>query len=112
MREWKQIGRSLFCLMSVCLWVTPLLARQEEGEKPKPAGRQYPQAIDTNGDQQTPDQGAQTLQPDNQPLSGIQNPTLGTPEIRHSYWVPGIEYGNITLSNSLNPASRLGMEYH
>jgi hypothetical protein len=108
MREWKQIGRGLVCLMSVFLWVTPLLARQEEGEKPKPAGRPYPPAIDTNGDQQNPDQGTQTLQPDNQPLSGIQNPTLGTPEIRHSYLVPGIEYGNIALSNSLNPGSNLG----
>jgi len=108
MKAWKKFGGSLVCLMALCLWVKPLLARQEEGEKPKPAGRQYPPAIDTTGDQQNPDQGNQTLQPDNQPLSGIQNLTLGTPEIRHSYWVPGIEYGNIAMSNSLSPAVNTG----
>ena len=108
MKAWKKFGGSLVCLMAGWLWVTPLLARQEGGEKPKPAGRQYPPAIDATGDQQNPDQGNQTLQPDNQPLSGIQNLTLGTPEIRHSYWVPGIEYGNIAMSNSLSPAANTG----
>jgi hypothetical protein len=108
MKAWKKLGRSLVCLVAVCLWVTSLLAKQEAGEKPKPAGRQYPPTVDTTGDQQNPDQGIQTLQPDNQPLSGIQNLTLGTPEIRHSYWVPGIEYGNIAMSNSLSPASNIG----
>src|SRR5580704_1096259 len=108
MKAWEKFGPGLVCLMAVCLWVPPLLARQEAGEKPKPAGRQYPPAIDTTGDQQDPDQGTQTLKPDNNPLSGILNPTLGNPEIRHSYWVPGIEYGNIVLSNSLSPATNTG----
>jgi hypothetical protein len=108
MRAWKKFGGSLLCLMAGCLWVTPLLARQEGGEKPKPAGRQYPPAIDANGDQQNPDQGNQTLQPDNQALSSIQVPTLGTQEIRHSYWVPGVSYSNIVSSNSLSAAANTG----
>jgi hypothetical protein len=54
MKACEKFGRGLICLMVVCLWVTPLLARQAEAEKPKPAGRQYPPAIDTTADQQHP----------------------------------------------------------
>jgi len=45
------------------------------------------------------------MKPDNQPLSGVLNPTLGTPEVRHSYWVPGIEYSNTVRSNPVSPTS-------
>ena len=48
------------------------------------------------------------MQPDSQPLSGIENPTLGTPEMLHSYWIPGIEYSNNAKSNSLNPMLNYG----
>jgi hypothetical protein len=108
MKAREKFGRGFACLVAVCLWVTPLLARQAETEKPKPAGRQYPPAMDPIGDQQNPNQGPQALQPDNQALSSIQVPTLGTPEIRHSYWVPGLTYSNIVLSNSLNAAASTG----
>jgi hypothetical protein len=108
MKALEKRGRGLVCLMAVCLWGTPLLGRQAEGEKPKPAGRQYPPAIDPTGDQQNPDLGAQTLKPDNKALSSIQVPTLGTPEIRHSYWLPGITYSNIASSNSLSAAANTG----
>jgi hypothetical protein len=91
--------------MAACLWVPPLLAQQEQGEKPKPAARTNPLLFDTSGDQQDADQRTQTMQPDNRPLSGVQNLTLGTPEMRHSYWVPGIEYSNTIRSNSLSPAA-------
>jgi hypothetical protein len=50
------------------------------------------------------------MQPDNGPLGGIQNPTLGTTEMRHSYWVPGIEYSNTARSNSVNAASKTGWD--
>jgi len=94
--------------MAACLWVPALLAQQEQEEKPKPAARVSPLLFDTSGDRQDTDQGTQTMQPDNRPLSGVQNLTLGTPEIRHSYWVPGIEYGNTIRSNSLTPAANSG----
>ncbi len=78
---------------------------QEQGEdtsKPKPAAHTYFPPIegyqDPSGDQDpTP-----ALQPDVRPLTGIQNPTLGSPEFRHSYWVPGFQYSNIVSSTSLN----------
>src|SRR6266849_7086911 len=67
--------------------------------KPKPAARSNPVNVDAS-DQ--PDQPANNLQPDNTPLTGITNPTLGNPEMRHSYWVPGFTYGNNIQSNSVN----------
>lgn len=40
------------------------------------------------------------LQPDFSPLTGMQNATLGLPEIRHSYWVPGLQFSSNLFSNS------------
>src|SRR6266702_3848100 len=39
---------------------------------------------------------------------GDQSPTLGSPEIRHSYWVPGIQYSNVVGSSALNQATAAG----
>src|SRR5437870_4493110 len=104
MKGWRFAGE-IVCLMAACLWVPSLLAQQEQGEKPKPAARANPLLFDTSGDQRDTDQGTQTMQPDNRPLSGVQNPTLGTPEMRHSYWVPGVEYSNTIRSSSVGPAA-------
>jgi hypothetical protein len=41
-------------------------------------------------------------------VGGIQSPTLGTPELRHSYWVPGLQYGNTVQSGSSNPSGNSG----
>jgi hypothetical protein len=108
MKNWQKFALGIVCVTSACLCASPLLARQEGGEKPKPAAREYPPVLDKSDNQQDSDQGTQTIQPDNKPLSGVQNPTLGTPEMRHSYWVPGIEYSNTVRSNSLNPAANSG----
>src|SRR5260370_21158742 len=87
---------------------SPLVAQEEGGEKPKPAARLYPPLLDIADNQQGADAVTQTMQPDNLPLIGVQNPTLGTQEVRHSYWVPAIEYTNDARSNSLNPAANSG----
>jgi hypothetical protein len=76
--------------------------------KPKPAGRTltvggYPDQ-DAAGDQESPP----PLRPDNQPLTGVQNPTLGSPQTLHSYWVPGIQYGNTVSSTPLDPLAPVG----
>lgn len=44
------------------------------------------------------------LQPDFSPLTGMQNTTLGLPGIRHSYWVPGLQFSSNILSNSYGQA--------
>lgn len=101
--------------MMALLYVGEATARaqdpQDQGEnnnKPKPAARTYLPLIfddqNPSGDQDS----APPRQPDMLPLTGIQNPTLGTPEFRHSYWVPGFQYSNIVSSNALNQPAASG----
>jgi hypothetical protein len=108
MKDWQKFALGIVWVTAACLCASPLQAQQESGGKPKPAAREYPPLLDASDNQQDADQGAQSIRPDNQPLSGVQNLTLGTPEVRHSYWVPGIEYGNTARSNSLSPAANSG----
>jgi hypothetical protein len=78
---------------------------QEDNSKPKPAAGTYAPFPGIPGDQEEQQTG-NDLTPDTHPLTGIQTPTLGSPELRHSYWVPGFQYGNFVRSSSLNqPAS-------
>src|SRR5208282_980776 len=80
---------------------------QEEDAKPIPAARTILPTLDTTVDdtsQQSPD----NLKPDVEPLTGVQNPTLGIPESRHSYWVPGFQYGNLIQSQPLGAGPSSG----
>jgi len=104
MKDRKKILSALAWMLTACLYASPLLAQQEGDDKPKPAAREYPPLLNSNGNQDESDQGAQTMQPDNWPVSGVQNTTLGTPVMRHSYWVPGIRYSNTTASSNANSA--------
>src|SRR6266436_1489481 len=100
-----------FLLASLALFLSAsLLSAQEDNSKPRPAAREYPPVIqglgelDSNGDQ-----GSTTnLNPDTRPLTGVQNPTLGTPGIRHSYWLPGFQYADTVRSSALNQATSSG----
>ena len=105
MNCWRGSVRVMVCLAAACLWVTPLIAQQEQGEKPKPAARENPPLFDANSEQRDTDQETQNMRPDNRAMSGVQDLTLGTPEVRHSYWVPGIGYSNAIRSNSLSPSA-------
>jgi len=62
------------------------------GAPPKPAGYSFPGV--GLGQQEG------ELDPDISPLTGMQAPTLGVPEYRHSYWVPGIQFSSNEYSNS------------
>lgn len=69
---------------------------QEENGKPRPAAHAI--IFDTNDNQDaTTDPNA--LKPDTSPLTGVQAPSLGTPQFRHSYWVPGIQVADTVQSN-------------
>ncbi len=59
------------------------------GAPPKPAGYAFPGLIGP---------GEGELQPDFSPLTGMQNTTVGLPEFRHSYWVPGVQYASTIQS--------------
>jgi len=53
---------------------------------PKPAGYSFP-GIGIGQEEGE-------LRPDFSPLTGMQNPTVGLPGIRHSYWVPGVQFSS------------------
>ena len=81
----------------LCLAAAGMAQDAPQGEeKPKPAAKAYG-PIGAEGQDQ--DQPPQTMQPDERPLTGIQQPTVGTPMERHSYWVPGVSYYNFVQSN-------------
>jgi hypothetical protein len=91
----------------------PLRAQDEPQppieDKPKPAGQAFPVPLTNSGDQQ--DQNGESnnnLQPDVTPLTGVQDATLGSPEVRHSYWVPGIQWSGTIQSNSYNQMQNSG----
>jgi hypothetical protein len=86
------------------------ISAQDGNSRPQPAARQYPPIIEALGDQDSnSDQESTTnLNPDTHPLTGVQNPTLGTPGIRHSYWVPGFQYANTVRSSALNQPTSSG----
>jgi hypothetical protein len=93
------------------LFAGTLASAQEQGEdsgRPKPAARVSPLLMvgdqNPSGDQDS----APPLQSDMRPLTGVQNPTLGTPEILHSYWLPGFQYSNIVRSAALNQTTSAG----
>jgi len=70
---------------------------------PKPAARTSPIPVVLAGEEnQNPNQDPNALQPDFTPLTGLLDATLGLPEIRHSYWVPGLQYGANIQSNSFS----------
>jgi hypothetical protein len=72
-------------------------------EPPKPAARSIPAPGDQ--DDQNPNVDPNALQPDFTPLTGLQDAGLGMPEIRHSYWVPGLQYGAYLESNPYGSSS-------
>jgi len=72
----------------------------EAPAKPKPAARGIPPIADPNSTIEN-ENTAQNWQPDNGPATGMQVPSIGSPELAHSYWVPGLEYGSTIQSRPL-----------
>jgi hypothetical protein len=97
------------CIITLTLLggTRPAMA-QEDDSKPKPAARTYPPPLVADQDAASDQPSTDTLNPDIQPLTGVQTPTLGTPEMRHSYWVPGFQYGNFVRSSTLSQPTTSG----
>lgn len=74
-------------------------------EPPKPAARSIPPIPDTSTDPNGATDLYSSVQPDTTPLTGLQTPGLGNPELRHSYWVPGFQYGVTAQSNPLTTST-------
>lgn len=86
-------------------YAAPAIAQQQDPERPKPAAREYAPLVDAGADITETEQSTDAVQPDRLPASGMQNMTLGTPPVRHSYVVPGIQYGNTYSSGSAGSTS-------
>src|SRR5258708_36798291 len=103
---WARILFSSVILAGAC----PLYAQDQQQPpaegKTKPAGSTSPIPIVGTGDQQ--DQDTTPLRPDTTPLTGILNTTLGSPELAHSYWFPGVTYSGSIKSNSYNKSQNSG----
>jgi hypothetical protein len=108
MKNWIKWTYGIIGLAAACLCTERLMAQQENDEKPKPAAREYPPIVSRDNHQDSEQAPPDTTQPDNRPLTGVQTPTVGTPELRHSYWVPGLLYSNNSRTDSLNLAARSG----
>ena len=70
------------------------------GDMPKPAGQALPYFNFGlgNGD----------LRPDYTPLTGMLNAGLGFPDVKHSYWVPGVQVASTAQSNLFGPSTTSG----
>jgi hypothetical protein len=81
----------------------PQVSPEQGPSQPKPAGRDYhPFGDDSDAETES----LTSLQPDTTPLTGVLVPGVGTQELRHSYWVPGFQYGNFVRSvGEKDPAS-------
>ena len=99
-------------ILSTCLLAgaEPLHAQEQpqapSEDRPKPAGSTFPTPIVNSGDQETRQDN--NLTPDLTPLAGVLNPTLGSPELVHSYWVPGVQWSGSTQSSSYNQTANSG----
>src|ERR1700687_3198876 len=75
---------------------------QEETPPPKAAARDYTGVLDTLNEGDENKSSGDEIRPDTRPLTGIQTPTIGTREFRHSFWVPGFQYDSTIQSAKLN----------
>src|SRR5271154_4201910 len=82
-----------------------LRAQQDEPvpmpqDEPKPAARTNPLSGTEDDNPENPNIDPNELQADYTPLTGMQNATLGIPQIRHSFWVPGLDRKSTRLNSS------------
>jgi hypothetical protein len=99
MKRWTT---SLFSLGAALVWTSLFGWPQLYAQEPKPAVREYLPLIEGRGDQDNSQEPGTDLLPDDRPLTGVQVTSLGTQEMRHSYWVPGFQYANLIRSESFS----------
>jgi len=99
MKHWLTISTAVLLLAWIfgCPTVNAQDAQTEA--PPKPAAKAS--APIGFGDDQGTDQDTGAIEPDDRPLTGLEDLTVGTVPVTHSYWVPGISYTNFIQSNAL-----------
>jgi hypothetical protein len=76
--------------------------------RPKPAARGIPGINDPNATAEDHEGQTDNWRQDTAPVTGLESPTLGSPELGHSYWVPGLEYGSTIESRPPGQPSSSG----
>jgi len=97
MKRWTTF---LLFFGAALVWKSLFGWTQVHAQEPKPAVREYLPLIEGRGDQDNSQEPVTDLRPDDRPLTGVQETSLGTQEMRHSYWVPGFQYANLIRSAS------------
>ena len=119
--NYRNIFRGIFFLALMCLLGAQTLRAQEEPQQPPPTQEpQPPQEPQQPWEDTKPKPAGQSnpyfnlgdllgnpgnLQPDYTPLTGMLNAGLGFPEVKHSYWVPGVQFSSQMQSYPNNSSS-------
>ena len=98
----KRWATTLFFLGAELVWTSFFGWAPAHAQEPKSPVREYLPLIAGGGDQDNSRETVTDLRPDDRPLTGVQEASLGTQEMRHSYWVPGFQYANVIRSTSFN----------
>ncbi|HKW34970.1 MAG TPA: hypothetical protein VJN92_18310 [Candidatus Acidoferrum sp.] len=107
MKSLKKLLSSVVVLAGMPLFPLASCAQEQQNDAPpKPAAKVLLPIW--AGDEQEPNQPIEAMQPDDRPLTGFQQLTVGTPPERHSYWVPGVSYTNTIQSNAFAQAGGSG----
>jgi hypothetical protein len=92
MRKTTYIFGVLIC---VALAASSVRAQQQTQDQPIPA---YHSPLASQADNPDPNAPPPQLLPDNRPLTGAQDPSLGVPSTNHSYWTPHVDV-SLTLDS-------------
>jgi len=118
--NYRNVRYRIFFLALLILLGAHTLCAQEEPQQPAQPQEPQPQEPQDNPYDSTPKPAGQALppfdlfgvfgnpadlQPDYTPLTGMLNAGLGFPQVRHSYWVPGIGFSSSVSSNLFYPTS-------
>jgi hypothetical protein len=106
MRYRKPISTLLLLLAGILDCPSVVYGQEQQNDTPpKPAAKAIPPI---GGEDEDADQAPVTLLPDDRPLTGIQDATLGMPPETHSYWIPSVSYYNFVQSNALTEGGTTG----
>jgi hypothetical protein len=101
MRRSIQVIVAVSAIAALVLAVSSVQAQQNDAP-PKAPVREFPPLISGPGsqDESMPVKSPSDLVPDDRPLTGIQQFTLGSEDFSHSYWVPGFQFAELAGSNN------------
>lgn len=98
-----------FCMLALgvpAAWAQQ--QNQDQAAPPIPAYHSPLASVAGNGDEEDMNAEPQKLAPDNRPLAGAQDLSLGAPALTHSYWQPHVDVTTTADSNALSATQKTG----